>query len=64
MSKITEFNANINDILKNEVDSVKQESKHIIQLTLDLLEQETLTREAIAIIVALVKRNAYDESRV
>lgn len=64
MSKIAEFNANINDILKNEADSVKQESKRIIQLTLDLLEQETLTREAIAIIVALVKRNAYGESRV
>lgn len=63
MSKIAEFNANINDILKNEVDSVKQESKHIIQLTLDLLEQETLTREAIAIIVALVKRNA-NEPRI
>lgn len=59
MSKIAEFNANVNDILKNEVDSVKQESKHIIQLTLDLLEQETLTREAIAIIVALVKKDSH-----
>lgn len=59
MSKIAEFNANVNDILKNEIDSVKQESKRIIQLTLDLLEQETLTREAIAIIVALVKKDSH-----
>lgn len=60
---IITFRAYINDILKNEPHHIVAESKRVIQLTLDLLEQETLTREAIAIIVALVKRNA-NEPRI
>lgn len=56
---IITFRAYINDILKNEPPHIVAESKRVIQLTLDLLDQETISREGIAIIVALVKKDSH-----
>ena len=56
---IITFRAYTNDILKNEPPHIVAESKHVIQLTLDLLEQETISREGIAIIVALAKKDSH-----
>ena len=55
---IITFRAYINDILKNEPPHIVAESKRVIQLTLDLLDQETISHEGIAIIVALVKKDS------
>lgn len=42
-------------LLRNETESVVLEAERRIQLTLDLLDQETMSKEGIALIITQVK---------